>query len=57
MYERLLSPGNRYAGRPSSVKKHTFEDGLVVYKIGKKAAGALLDGREWQEMPGSASGS
>jgi protein gp37 len=22
-----------------------------VYKIGKKAAGALLDGREWREFP------
>lgn len=26
-------------------------DGEAFYKIGKKAAGRLLDGREWREMP------
>lgn len=26
-------------------------DGEWVYRVGKKAAGAMLDGREWREMP------
>ena len=26
-------------------------DGATVYRVGKKAAGALLDGREWRDMP------
>ncbi len=33
-----------------------YEDGLIddepdLYRVGKKAAGAVLDGREWREMP------
>ena len=27
------------------------DDEPDVYRVGKKAAGALLDGREWREMP------
>lgn len=27
------------------------KDGVSMYRVGKKAAGALLDGREWREMP------
>lgn len=30
---------------------HRFEDGAVSSLVGKKAAGRLLDGREWNEMP------
>ena len=30
---------------------HLWDDGEVSIKIGKKAAGALLDGREWREFP------
>jgi protein gp37 len=32
-------------------KHHLFDDGLAVAKVGKKAAGRLLDGREWNEFP------
>ncbi|MGE0294915.1 MAG: DUF5131 family protein [Hyphomonadaceae bacterium] len=28
-----------------------FEDGSLMYKIGKKKAGRLLDGRKWNEFP------
>jgi protein gp37 len=38
----IISRNNRAFGRV---------DGETVYKVGKKAAGALLDGREWREMP------
>lgn len=30
-----------------------IEDGCCVRKVGKKAAGRLLDGREWNEIPGA----
>lgn len=30
---------------------HEFEDGTRVFKVGKRAAGRLLDGREWNELP------
>jgi len=30
---------------------HVFDDGIKVWRTGKKAAGALLDGREWREFP------
>jgi protein gp37 len=30
----------------------TFHDGTCLRKVGKKAAGRLLDGREWNEFPG-----
>jgi protein gp37 len=29
----------------------TFEDGATVRRLGKKLAGRMLDGREWNEMP------
>ena len=29
----------------------TFPDGKTVFRIGRKAAGRLLDGREWNELP------
>jgi protein gp37 len=38
----------------SKLKGHTWDDGLrwtSVAKVGKKKAGALLDGREWREFP------
>lgn len=31
-----------------------FEDGLLTWRVGKKAAGRLLDGREWNEFPATA---
>jgi protein gp37 len=30
---------------------HAFDEETVVYKVGKKAAGRMLDGREWNELP------
>lgn len=33
-------------------KSHIFENGITVYKTGKKKSGRLLDGREWNELPG-----
>ena len=32
-------------------KVHRFEDGLLMYRYGKKVAGRELDGQEWNEMP------
>lgn len=33
---------------------HHFPDGSTVRRVGTKAAGRQLDGREWNEMPGAA---
>ena len=30
---------------------HHFDDGVSVWRVGKKAAGRLLDGRTWDELP------
>jgi protein gp37 len=32
-------------------KSHDFPDGTAMYKIGKRAAGSLLDGKEYKEYP------
>jgi len=45
--------GDAYAWNDNT-PEHRFEDGLSVWRIGKKAAGSLLDGREWKEYPGGA---
>ena len=34
------------------LSKIAMVDGLAMERIGKKAAGHLLDGREWRELPG-----
>jgi protein gp37 len=34
-----------------TIKQHNGEGKL--WRVGKKAAGRLLDGREWNEMPNS----
>jgi protein gp37 len=34
-------------------RKHVFASGNTVWRIGKKAAGRLLDGRLWNEYPDS----
>lgn len=34
-------------------KAHTFKDGIVMERCGKKKAGNLLDGRTWQQTPQS----
>ena len=33
------------------IPAHTFPDGTTVYRVGKKAAGRLLDGVEWNGIP------
>lgn len=35
---------------------HGFEDGQRVARVGKKAAGRKLDGREWSQFPGQEGG-
>jgi protein gp37 len=35
----------------SKARTHDWSDGTVSYRIGKKAAGRVLDGREWSEFP------
>jgi protein gp37 len=32
-------------------KRHEFPDGINMYKVGKKAAGSLLDGKEYKQYP------
>ena len=32
-------------------KQHTFEDGEVVYRMGKKNTGCMLDGKQYKEFP------
>ena len=32
-------------------KTYNFSDDTEMYRVGKKAAGRLLDGREWNEYP------
>ena len=32
-------------------KLHKWPDGSISYRVGKKAAGRLLDGKEWNEFP------
>ena len=41
-YPQSLSMANR---------EMTYEHGMTFYRVGKKLAGRLLDGREWNEMP------
>lgn len=38
-------------GVPGTTKRKTMDDGLIMCQVGKKRAGRLLDGREWNEMP------
>jgi len=38
-----------FPGEPMRAER--FEDGVRVFRTGRKRAGALLDGREWTEMP------
>lgn len=45
------SPEMKQYKRFEPFKLHRFEDGICMYKVGKKKAGRLLDGREWNESP------
>jgi protein gp37 len=40
------SPATSSAGA-----QYQFPDGQVMYRVGKHAAGNVLDGREWEEFP------
>jgi protein gp37 len=46
-------PGNRHWEFPPfhSRGTHRWPDGAYSYRVGKKQAGRLLDGREWNEFP------
>jgi protein gp37 len=51
-----------YGGTPEQAPQHAFAergvafastaDGRLAFRVGKKAAGRLLDGRTWDEQPG-----
>ncbi len=43
--------GGSVPGSTSKHIAHTYSDGTMMNRVGKRAAGALLDGREWKEMP------
>lgn len=50
---RFMKPGAPFHGLiqiGEDGKGHCASDGMM-YRVGKKAAGRLLDGREWNEMP------
>lgn len=40
-----------WTGAESPSPSRRFPDGEPVVRVGKKAAGAMLDGREWREFP------
>lgn len=40
-------------GRVAYPSAHGLNDAFAVARVGKRAAGRLLDGREWNEFPGS----
>ena len=48
----LWKPVEYEAGHwPESHDRDTFPDGQQLKRVGKQAAGRLLDGREWNEVP------
>lgn len=49
--EWLPHSQSQYVGAHFSVQRHKFDDDNLASRVGKKAAGRLLDGREWNEMP------
>ena len=44
------APSTHYTGSWGEPKAYTFTEGGMAYRVGKKRAGRLLDGREWNEM-------
>lgn len=38
-------------GRAVESGDHVFPDGIHMVRVGKKAAGRVLDGRTWDEVP------
>jgi protein gp37 len=63
--ERLPLPSPQLADPADYFREHLFRTGdhcegvhcgaTPVYRVGKKAAGRLLDGREWNEFPSEVS--
>lgn len=47
----LASADEASQARYKHADMHEFDDGIRMVTIGKKAAGRLLDGRTWDEMP------
>jgi protein gp37 len=51
---RMRSPAGRdrvFERAFDIATRHRFNDDTNVYRVGKKVAGHLLDGREWHEVP------
>ncbi len=48
---QVLSNGKTLNASPITEKWDIFEDGQRIYRVGKKAAGNLLDGQEYSELP------
>jgi protein gp37 len=52
----LLNTAAGYRGRPMQIdgapRFWASGDGRLLHRTGKKAAGAMLDAREWREVPG-----
>jgi protein gp37 len=46
-----LTDGPQFSQRAEGKDCFTFDDGAGAVRIGKTAAGRLLDGREWNEFP------
>lgn len=53
----MSADGDTYEVQRDYVCAHNESDGEWLRKVGKKRAGRLLDGREWNEMPPARSGS
>jgi protein gp37 len=60
LHESQLAPANKELLQDAppwanwhyeEARTHRWPDGSISYRVGKKAASHLLDGREWNEMP------
>jgi len=49
--EWLPHSQTQYFGGHFSLPRHKFDDDNLATRVGKQAAGRLLDGREWNEFP------
>lgn len=47
----FVSPIDFDDSAPWNGRLHQFEDGVIVWRVGKKAAGRTLDGRLWDQYP------
>ena len=48
--EHYRTPDGLYAVRDGT-QTHPVDGETVMLRVGKKAAGRILDGREWSEVP------